>query len=263
MIKAHFCLDANADALRRDNMKTMVSILFLPVMILAVSSHFVSAQTPAEKSVFIREDFDNLDGWRPLTFPKIKNHTEYTITANGNESELTARSRASASGLILKETFDPNRFPIVHWRWKVDSVYPDADPRTKAGDDYPLRVYVIFAYDPEKVGLAARTKYGLAKLIYGEYPPLAGLNYVWAGRPVKEKIFPNPFTDRAIMIVLREGPELAGQWVEETVDILNDYKSAFGDSPPNRASLAIMNDSDNTGGASVSHMDYIEVHAIQ
>jgi len=210
----------------------------------------------------LREDFNNLDNWRPLIFPKIERHSEYAITLEDTGNRiLTARSRASASGIIYKGRFNPFHQPILRWRWKVDNVYTQADPHTRQGDDYPLRVYVIFEYDPARAGLAQRAKYGLAKQLYGEYPPLASLNYVWAGRNIAEPFFDNPYTDRAKMIPLRSGTVQLGQWVEEEVNILDDYRRIFGEDPPAGASLAIMNDSDNTGESAVSHLDFIEVRS--
>jgi len=49
--------------------------------------------------------------------------------------------------------------------------------------------------------------------------------------------------------------------VEEEVNVLADYRRVFGKAPPDRASLAIMNDSDNTCEAAVSHMAFIEVRS--
>ena len=220
------------------------------------------AVVPAQESIALREDFNNLDNWKPLTFPKIERHSEYVINLEtaGNRI-LTARSKASASGIVFKGSFNPYRHPVLRWRWKVDNVYSKADPRTKEGDDYPLRVYVIFEYDPDKAGLAQRITFGLAKKLYGEYPPLASLSYVWASQDMEASFFDNPFTDRAKMIPLRSGTEHLGKWMEEEVNILSDYRRVFGEDPPESASLAIMNDSDNTGEAAVSHLDFIEVRS--
>ncbi len=207
-----------------------------------------------------KESFDNLDNWKPLTFPKIKAHSEYsTVTDNSGGSVLRAESRASASGIIHKREFDITQFPIVSWRWKVDNVYIKADGETKDGDDYPIRIYVVFKYDPSRAGVWERAKYASAKLIYGEYPPESSLNYVWASQEGGEKRFPNPFTDKAHMIVLRAGKSQVGTWQEERVNVLEDYRKAFGKEPPKEASIAIMNDSDNTGGASVSYIDFIGI----
>ena len=220
------------------------------------------AVVPAQEPVALREDFNNLENWKPLNFPKIERHSEYAITLdNAGKRILTARSNASASGIIFKGSFNPYQHPTLRWRWKVDNVYSKADSRTKQGDDYPLRVYVIFEYDPAKAGLAQRAKYGLAKQLYGEYPPLASLSYVWASRNIAESFFDNPYTDRAKMIPLRSGTGQLGHWVEEEVNILADYRRVFGEEPPESASLAIMNDSDNTGEAAVSHLDFIEVRS--
>ncbi|MCB2174033.1 DUF3047 domain-containing protein [bacterium] len=50
-----------------------------------------------------------------------------------------------------------------------------------------------------------------------------------------------------------------GSWQEETVNVYEDYLKVFGEPPPQVASLAIMNDSDNTGEAATSYIDFIEV----
>lgn len=213
----------------------------------------------AEPTLLFREDFTSLDRWKAVSFPKIRRQTAYTIEQRGGKSILRAESDASASALAYQYPFDITAFPVIHWRWKVDSVYQQADPATKAGDDYPLRIYVTFDYDPAKAGFAERAKYGLARRLYGEYPPHSSLNYVWAGTDVPATPFASPYTDRVKIIALRSGASQTGVWLEERVNVLDDYRKAFGTDPPGRARLIVMNDSDNTGGHSVSWMDYIEV----
>lgn len=61
------------------------------------------------------------------------------------------------------------------------------------------------------------------------------------------------------MIVLQAGDANAGKWIEQEINIVDDYLRAFGKNPPAIASLAIMNDSDNTGESATSYVDYIEV----
>ena len=62
------------------------------------------------------------------------------------------------------------------------------------------------------------------------------------------------------MVVLQAGDENAGKWIEQEINIIDDYKRAFGEAPPVTGGLAIMNDSDNTKESSVSYIDYIEVY---
>jgi len=212
-----------------------------------------------ENKVFLREDFNDLQNWKPLFFPKIKQHTEYTIEKEGDRSYLRAESDASASGIIFKKEFNVLEYPKVKWRWKISNIYKKGDEKTKAGDDYPIRIYIIFKYEPDAASFGQRIKYGIAKKIYGQYPPHSSLNYIWANRKQKERVITNAYVAEAKMILLEAGDERAGQWVDEEINILEDYRMAFGIDPPAVASIAIMNDSDNTGERSQSYLDYIEV----
>jgi len=235
-------------------MVRMKSAVFLIVCVLFISAAF------AGDAVFLREDFRSLDNWKPLYFPKIKAHTRYSIETEGNAGALKAESNASASAMVNMREIDIYKYPKVRWRWKVSNVYANAVPGTKEGDDYPIRIYVFFKYDPSRLGLMDKMKYNAVKVMYGEYPPDSTLSYVWASRTESPRIMTSPYTDRAKLLALECGPEKAGQWVEESVDILQDYRKAFGFDPPAMASIAVMNDSDNTGEKSVSHIGYIEVY---
>jgi hypothetical protein len=71
--------------------------------------------------------------------------------------------------------------------------------------------------------------------------------------------FPKINKHSTYTIITENGRSAIGMWVEETVNILDDYRAAFGKEPPPTAGIAIMNDSDNTGEMAVSYVDYIEV----
>jgi hypothetical protein len=208
-----------------------------------------------------REDFETLSDWKPLTFPKIPRHTEYRIEKEGSKNILVAEANASASGLIYNKSFNINKTPIIKWRWRVSNIFQAGDEKKKSGDDYPLRIYVVFKYNPENAGVLEKAQYAAAKLIYGEYPPHSSLNYIWANKKYPENILPNTYTAKAQMILLQKGPDRTGQWIDERVNALADYRKAFGANPPVEASIAIMADSDNTGEKSRSYVAFIEVSA--
>ena len=44
----------------------------------------VAAASAETRPVFLREDFNDLAHWRPLFFPKIKQHSQYTIEKDGD-----------------------------------------------------------------------------------------------------------------------------------------------------------------------------------
>ena len=214
--------------------------------------------------VIFREDFDSLDQWKPLKFSKIENMCTYTLDPQTDKvCYVKAQSSNSASGMVWVGEFDVYEHPMIRWRWKVSNVYVKGDALQKAGDDYPMRIYVMFKYDPRDPHVKKKFKYGLAKFLYGEYPPYASLNYIWANREHQERFLPNPFANETMMIPLRSGSGLVGQWLEEERNILEDYREAFGKDPPTKAGLAFMNDSDNTGESSESWIDWIEIYREQ
>ncbi len=206
------------------------------------------------------ENFKNLSNWKEVYFPKIPAHTTYTAANDGKESFLRAESQASASVVIYKEAFNPYDYPLMKWKWKIDNILPGADLRSKAGDDAPVRVYVAFAYNPEKSDIIERSLYNSIRILYGEYPPHSSLNYVWASEPVVPDILTSVYTSRSRMIILEKGDKKAGRWVPEAVNIISDYRRAFGANPPEKATVGIMNDSDNTKGHAVSYVTDMAVY---
>jgi hypothetical protein len=233
----------------------------IPAILLLGILAFVTPLS-ADQQVLFRENFETLAQWEPLTFPKIKTHSTYTLIREDGKSILKAESRASASAIVYRRTFNIYEHPRIHWRWKVEKLSDRGNPKEKSGDDYPIRIYVMFQYDPDQAALGERLIYGTARAIYGKYPPHTTLNYVWTGQDIPERIFVSPYTDKACIVVLEKGKERVGQWVEESVNILDDYRKAFGKDPPEIAGIAIMSDTDNTGGSAIAYLEFIEVGQI-
>ncbi len=209
----------------------------------------------------VREEFATLDNWEPLTFPKVEEHTKYSIIEIEGGTAVKGEANASASGLVHKETFNPYETPVLRFRWRADNVLEKGDARRKSGDDYPIRVYVFFPYDPDAVGWRMRAQYGIARRIFGEYPPHSALNYIWANRKHDKRILESPYTSRSQMVILQAGKERLGEWIEEEVNILDDYRKAFGEDPPKKGRLAIMSDADDTGEKAVGYIDWIELES--
>jgi len=200
-------------------------------------------------------------GWEPLTFPNVRRHTRYEIVSEDGAAVMKATADASASGLIHRVDADPRETPVLRWRWKVENLIGGADITRKGGDDYPARVYVAFAYDPSRASLGQRIQYGVARLIYGEYPPHSGLNYIWEGKAPAGTIVSNPFTDSVRMVVVDSGPARLGQWVQHERNIRDDYRQAFGEEPPRISGIAIMTDTDGTGESATAFYGDISLSA--
>ena len=134
----------------------------------------------------------------------------------------------------------------------MENVLRNGDLTSKKGDDYPARIYVTFAYDPQRASFWQRIEYESARLLFGEYPPHSGLNYIWESRAPVGTMAPNPFTDRVHMIVVDSGTAQLGQWVEHERNVYEDYVKAFKEAPPLISGVAIMTDTDNTGESAVA-----------
>jgi hypothetical protein len=186
-----------------------------------------------------------LAGWKPLAFKKIPKHTAYELVTDGAGVVVKATSDAAASGLIKEVRIDPSVFSVVHWRWKISNLLARSDVTRKSGDDYPARLYITFEYDPEKVSLGRKLKYNAGRVLFGDIP-IAALNYIWDTKTAVGTVVDNAYTDFAKMIVVESGPAKVGQWVEESRNVYQDYKQAFGEDPPMINGIAIMTDTDNT-----------------
>lgn len=165
-----------------------------------------------------------LNGWQTKAFA---GETRYVLERSDGRLALHAESSSAASGLYRKVNVDLGKTPVLNWSWKIENVLAGSDEHTRAGDDYPARVYVVFSG-----GLAFwRTR---------------AINYVWSNRQPVDSHWPNAFTSNALMIAVQSGPGRVGEWVEERHDVRADYRRLFGTEPGNVDAVAIMTDTDNT-----------------
>lgn len=203
------------------------------------------------------------DGWKPLTFKKVERHTHYEVVKDGSTAVVKAVSEASASGLTKEVAIDPHEYPIVRWRWKVENLLQKGNVNRKDGDDYPARLYITFAYEPDKVSFGRKLKYKAGRALFGDIP-IGALNYIWDGKSPVGTIVDNAFTDFAKMIVVESGVQRIGTWVEEERNVYEDYRLAFGEEPPAISGVAIMSDTDNTKERAVAYYgDIVFVRALK
>jgi len=154
--------------------------------------------------------------------------TRYNITTLEQQSVLRAVSNGSASGLFRKIKINLLETPYLHWSWRIENTFEGNDEKTREGDDYPARVYIIISG-----GLFFwRTR---------------ALNYVWSSHQSKGSYWPNAFTGKAIMLSVRSGKQQLNTWVTERRNVLQDIKKYLGKQNITQVdAIAIMTDSDNT-----------------
>lgn len=178
-----------------------------------------------EKLLIGRFSAGDLQDWQTKSF---MGETRYTFDNKSGQPALFADSRGAASGLYREIRVDLSRTPWLNWSWRVDRVLNGLDERTKDGDDYPARVYVVVS------GGAAFWK-------------TRSLVYVWSSSQPAGATWNNAFTGNARVMALRSGTKDAGRWVSEKRDVRTDFRRLFGDDIGAIDAVALMTDTDNSG----------------
>jgi hypothetical protein len=184
--------------------------------------------------------------WKLTTLPGIGRHTRYTLVRDGDAVVLRGDAEASMAGVAHPLKLDVRTHPVIEWRWKILSLLKKSDIATKAGDDFPARVYVLFDYDIRKLSFSVRARIRLARL-YGADVPLAALCYVWDGKTPTGTSVWSAYTDRVRMIVAESGSANLGKWVTTRRNVAADFRAAFGEDPPAISGVVLATDTDNTG----------------
>ncbi len=187
----------------------------------------------SERLMVGRFSVGDLSGW---TSQKFNGETHYRLKFDHGDQILEADSQQTASGLVKNQTVDLSKTPFLNWRWKVIKcpAARDRDERSKAGDDYAARIYVI-----KKGGLAFwRTK---------------AINYVWSANQARGSVWENAFAGRqAIMVAVRGQDDAGGEWKVEKRDVRKDFKRFFDEDILVIDAIAIMTDTDNAGGRAIA-----------
>ncbi len=197
-------------------------------LLIALLTLLVVQDLAAEPTLPLGEFSRNrLDGWARKDF---KGETRYRLQIVDGAVALQADSRAAGSGLFKEQRIDLEQTPFLNWSWRIADRLTGLNEQSKAGDDYAARVYVVV-----KGGLAFwQTK---------------AINYVWAGNTAKDTVWPNAFAgDHAMMMALR-GPEAAlNVWYSEKRNVRADLQKLFGEDLRAIDAVALMTDTDNSGG---------------
>ncbi|OGQ97201.1 MAG: hypothetical protein A2521_15570 [Deltaproteobacteria bacterium RIFOXYD12_FULL_57_12] len=212
--------------------KQLIAIIFFLTLIIAATGH---------GGEILIDDF--AAGLRPGWQEKIfKGKTEYRLVQDSGQSVLMATSDKSASGLYYEIAYDPNKYPVLSWSWKIDHVLNKGNAYQKSGDDYAARIYVVFH-----------------SLFFWNTKTL---NYIWANKLPKGEAIPNPYTANVVMIAVQSGNDLAGEWRAERRNIREDYIRYFGGQPGPVDAIAIMTDTDNTQEQATAYYGPIRVLSV-
>jgi hypothetical protein len=187
-------------------------------------------------------------GWEHVPLASYKAVTEYTTTSADGQAALHAVAHGSASLLVTRVDFDPHRYPMLSWRWKILRNIGGADSRDRKREDAPARVMVSFSGDSRKLSFKERATASAAEAISGQPFPYAELMYIWGNKVAVDSLTPSLLSSRIQMIAVGSDDAGVGDWQSYTRNLVDDYKRAFGEEPGNVVAIKVMTDTDNTGG---------------
>jgi len=192
-------------------------------------------------------------GWKPVRLTRFKKATDYRLVPLEDTVALRATADSSASGLQFDTVVDLHEFPWLTWKWEVPGLNGKADNTLAHAEDSPARVIVVFEGGRERLPAAEQINYDLVKAMGGNELPYATMMYIWENTLPEGAIITHHFSTRIKMIVAGSGRKDLGRWHEERVNLLEDYRRAFGEEPPRVRAIGLMSDSDNTGERTVAY----------
>jgi hypothetical protein len=148
---------------------------------------------------------------------------DFSVIEEDGIHALHLRSKETSYALQRQVNVDPQKYPVLSWKWKVTELPRGGDFRRSTTDDQAAQLFVAFS--DRKV-----------------------IAYIWdssAPQGLMEDAYALPFvTIKAI--VVRSGPSETGKWITETRNAHEDYVKLFGDQPPKIGGIRIQINSQHT-----------------
>ena len=206
------------------------------------------------------EDFQDMAQWRPFNLPGVDAPSSFSV----EERVLRIRSHDAASGLLWDEVLDMSRVVSLSWRVRITQMPGETDLASRAADDSPLRLLLIFSDDREELaGLGPDPdddSLPLLSLIRGRVAGDLLLYGAVAGETVVEGGFHPSSVSDAIMVVPWLAELLSGEsWQELRVLPEEDFLRAFGKPRPRWARFALITDTDDMKGRAAVSLDKLEL----
>lgn len=149
----------------------------------------------------------------------------YSIQEQNGLRFLRAVSRGLGIQAAKQEQWDMTTHPILAWSWRPMEFPEGSDERDSRTNDSALAVYAVFPHT---------------------YWSVKSMKYVWsAAVPAGTHLTSSAGLTQ--VRVLRSGTRGKGEWTEERVNVLEDYRKYFETrEAPKPEGIAVLTDSDDT-----------------
>jgi len=204
------------------------SLLLVGVLALALLAADVFP-SGAQSDCLVVEDFANAKvGEFPADWKARKDSGKEVYTVQEEAGKRFLRAVAKQIGIQAAkpyDTWDLKEYPVLVWSWRPMTFPPGSDERQSKTNDSALAVYAVFPHSPVSV---------------------KSVKYVWSTVVPKDTHLTSSRGLTQVRVV-QTGTARRGEWVEERVNVAEDYKKYFGDGElPRPAGIAVLTDSDDT-----------------
>jgi hypothetical protein len=184
---------------------------------------------------------DSFDAYQTSSFPgqwvvrgdEAAAKAVYSVAEENGNRFLRAYADKQDVQIGLSQPIKLEQFPALQWRWRVQQLPVGGDERAEKTNDSAAAVYVVFD---------------------STLMPRA-IKYVWSSSlPVGTRM-KSPVYWRSRVVVLQSGDTRVGEWQQETINFVQDYKEFFGEEPGKVIGIAVLTDSDMTKSVAEAHYD--------
>lgn len=215
-------------------MKIRRLIIFIALLLLVLPSIELAAETKYVEG-FSGSKVDSFPrGWRAKPGQGSAGKTVYHVKEDGGNNYLAADDENGLSVQIFKLAhWDLGKYPILKWRWRARKLPAGANETVPSKNDSACGIYVSFG------------------MIRGQ-----ALKYVWSTSVPAGTFYKK--NDKMYIIVKRSGSGSLGRWVNESTNVIEDAKKAFGKVPDRTLSgVAILTDGNATHSPAACDYDSI------
>lgn len=169
-----------------------------------VTGQPVPSQSLAEQ---VLEDFSKGEadgfpqGWQ-ASRSEAMTRQAYVVRREGDQTFLKTKGVDSRMRIFKRIAWDPKAYPVVTWRWRARNPITGTEP-----------VAALFiSLDQDFFGIPVNTK------------------YIWSPNLAKGTVVDGGFF-RPAQIVLRNNQDKVGEWIEERVNVYEDFKRIHNHEP--------------------------------
>jgi hypothetical protein len=160
--------------------------------------------------------------WKPR---KDAGRKVYSVREEDGRRFLHAASPGLGIQAAKQFEWDLTAYPVLAWSWRGVEFPRGSDERKSSTNDSSVSVYAVFPHTSWSV---------------------KSVKYIWsAAAPVGTQVTSSQGLTQGRII--RSGTQSKGQWVEEKVNVLADYRKSFKEEDvPKPAGIAVLTDADDT-----------------